>query len=63
MNERCHFSGCTHLVCDNDALIMHLGARFCQEHSDEIDRYLKDENVDKLRDFWQRASGLQATPA
>jgi hypothetical protein len=56
----CQFYGCLKDICEHDKAMNDPRAmRFCEEHSVELNSYLFGEDVRRIRDFYDRASGIQ----
>lgn len=54
----CNFFGCDEPVCDTDKGLKRPGSlRFCQRHSDEINGYFREWNLEKIMNFWVRSHG------
>ena len=53
----CDWFDCSEPVCDRDMELTPPSKRFCQKHSDELDGYVKAEDVPKIMRFWARSYG------
>ena len=60
MNEQnilfCSFDGCNKEVCETDKQLKS-GMRFCQEHSDQINKLIEENKIPQLIGFWVKANG------
>jgi hypothetical protein len=57
MKNICDFYNCEKPICEIDLKLHPPTLRFCQQHSDEMNKYIQNHEIGKMLGFWVKSRG------